>query len=923
MKQFTLALLVFSGLTFCQFSSSAIAQALNEKLLAEDPKQLVHQAMQDGDIVRGAILFHQGNINCAKCHRPAAEQDRIGPDLSQLDTKTTNESIIESILLPSKEIKEGYETIVILTSDGQTFNGTKVSEDEEKIVVRDSQDVDKLIMISRDDIEGVRPGTKSSMPDELANELKNRQQFLDLLRYVIDIKERGPDANSQVVQSRTRRELAPELNGHVLVQQLNCVACHHSESMQSPIDAKKSPRLSWSAKKLNPEHIESFIANPHRVKPGTTMPDLLGDLGEAERKRQAQSLTQFLVSRFDNDFQFEKIDPVAVPRGFELFHSVGCVACHSPRNESAVENWLDGSTPLGDLSKKYSLSSLTEFLENPRAVRVSGHMPDMSLAHREAIDISNYLLQAAEKTATVWKANPEVVEQGKEIFVSRNCARCHEGVVDEPTILADLPAMEKLNPEQGCLSGERAKWPSFDLQQSERAAIQAALRQPVENWTTKQQIEVTLQTFNCVACHDRGDFGGVTSIRNPHFQTTNLNLGDQGRIPPTLSGVGAKLKPNWMRDVLVNRRAIRPYMNTRMPQYGEENVGHLVELFQQEDRLSDTRFASFDDQKAMREQGHRLAGNRGLNCVACHTYKFNPSDTMPAVDLTEMADRLKKDWFYQYMLEPQTFSPNTVMPSFWPGGRAIRTDLEGSPEEQVEALWQYLIDGRQANAPSGVVREPLEIVVTDEAQMLRRAYPGIGKRGIGVGYPGGVNLAFDAEQMRLASIWKGKFADPSGVWRGQGSGQVRAMGRVIELAKGPEFDDADKPWMVNDQRPPDHRFRGYVLDDQRRPTFRYTFGEIEVNDYFCEIKDDNGIRLRRTVTFRSEAARDRMSFRVAVHAKIAESNGAYLIGDRLRVRIVSDHLAKIKPIEQGSRLEIPIEMEADGTEKLVLEYSWD
>ena len=170
-----------------------------------------------------------------------------------------------------------------------------------------------------------------------------------------------------------------------------------------------------------------------------------------------------------------------------------------------------------------------------------------------------------------------------------------------------------------------------------------------------------------------------------------------------------------MRDVLVNRRSIRPYMKTRMPQFGEGNIGHLVELFGANDRLPETKFATFDDQKAMREKGHLLAGSKGLNCVACHTYQYKTSDTMPAVDLTEMTDRLRKDWFYQYMLAPQSFSLNTVMPSFWPGGKAIRKDVEGDPEDQIEALWQYLIDGRQARAPSGVVREPLEIVVIDEA----------------------------------------------------------------------------------------------------------------------------------------------------------------------------------------------------------------
>ena len=350
-----------------------------------------------------------------------------------------------------------------------------------------------------------------------------------------------------------------------------------------------------------------------------------------------------------------------------------------------------------------------------------------------------------------------------------------------------------MRPDRGCLADNSGSWPEFYLDESSKNLLRAALRSFPRELTDEQQIEVSLKSFNCVACHDRNGFGGVTELRNPHFKTTNLNLGDQGRIPPTLTGVGAKLKSKWMRDVLVKGRAIRPYMKTRMPQYGEENVGHLIELFQETDRLPETKFATFDDQKEMRKMGLEMAGNKGLNCVACHTYKYKLSDTMPAVDLTEMTLRLKKDWFHQYMLAPQKFSPNTVMPSFWPGGVAIRKDIPGDPAFQVEALWQYLIDGRQAQAPSGVVREPLEIVVGEEAEMLRRNYQGIGKRGIGVGYPGGVNLAFDAEQMRLAMIWKGEFVDPAGAWTGQGSGTVRPLGRAIHFAQGPDLDDVPIP----------------------------------------------------------------------------------------------------------------------------------
>ena len=60
--------------------------------------------------------------------------------------------------------------------------------------MRDSADLDRLITIRRETSSEIRPGTKSSMPDGLVNELKDRRQFLDLLRYVMDIRERGPIA---------------------------------------------------------------------------------------------------------------------------------------------------------------------------------------------------------------------------------------------------------------------------------------------------------------------------------------------------------------------------------------------------------------------------------------------------------------------------------------------------------------------------------------------------------------------------------------------------------------------------------------------------------------------------------------------------------------------------------------------------------
>jgi putative heme-binding domain-containing protein len=927
-------LLIVALASLLSCGSQIFAQSLTEKLVAEDPAMLAEDARTNGNIVRGAILFHQGNLNCVKCHRPTAAQERLGPDLSRIETDATDAYLIESILLPSNVIKTGYESSLVMTVDGRTYSGIVLSEDADQVVIRDTRNLDQPITILREDVDELKSSTVSSMPANLADELKDRQQFLDLLRYVLDVKERGPEMTAEPTDSVVR-ELAPELHGLVHIQQWNCTACHRADDVAMSIVGKQAPDLNWSARNLNPTWMEQFIRDPHAVKPGTTMPTVLSTSDE-ESAKVATAITHFLVAKGGNQFTPQAIDRDAIASGHELFHSVGCVACHAPRDSKGVEQPLADSQALGDLSAKYNVAGLVEFLEDPLLVRSSGHMPNMRLTHREAINIANFLLQSPTTNITPWNLDPWLAESGQLFFLQNNCQQCHQNFVDEASPARRYVALDKVNPAGGCLSERAGDWPDFSFSDTERQNIRGALANLSNELTLEQRIDVSLQTFNCLVCHERDRMGGVTPLRNSHFQTTDLNLGDQGRIPPQLTGVGAKLQPQWMREVLVTGRTIRPYMKTRMPQYGVENIEHLIDWFQSVDKLPETKFVEFDNAELMRKKGLELAGTNGLNCVSCHTYQYKLSDTMPAVDLTEMAERLHKDWFYQYMLAPQKFSPNTVMPSFWPRGVAVRKDIEGTAEEQIEALWQYLLDGRQAPMPHGVVREPLRIVVAEEAQMLRRSYPGIGKRGIGVGYPGGVNLAFDAEQIRLHALWQGGFADPGGVWTGQGSGNVHPLGKPVEFAKGPDLDDQQQPWVVDDGRPPQHQFQGYSLDDLRRPTFRYVFDAVEVEDYFQEFNDDSGdqTHLRRTVLLKAPNGRNQLRFRIASADRIAKHDQGYVVDDRLRVRVHSDQQPVIVATDGGGQsLELHFDLAAGdlaagnpllkNSTELVIEYRWE
>ncbi|WP_345688066.1 c-type cytochrome [Novipirellula caenicola] len=916
-------------------ASPAEGQTLTERLVTEAPVKLVQQARQDGDIVRGAILFHQGNINCAKCHRPVSESDRLAPDLSRLGQEVSDESIVESILLPSKTIRKGFETVSVLTVDGHVVNGSIVSQDDQKVVLRSSQNIEQLITFEQDDIEAIKPSAKSNMPDGLANELKDRQQFLDLLRYTLDLKQRGPTDDAANEDSLVRRELSDETKGIVLIKQLNCSGCHDWKTGESIPPLQHGPNLKWSAKWLNPDYLAAFIADPQHTKPGTSMPNMLSHLDDKQRTESATALVHFLTSLANNSLTAPhapqspvdlQADGEGILRGEELFHSIGCVACHSPRNDLAIEQPLEDSIPLGDLGNKYDTNALTIFLKNPHAVRPSGRMPNMQLTHLEAQDLSRYLLQASESDAkTSWQIDSALAGKGKQLFSQLRCVNCHADVIDTAPALPHPAALVDLDPNGGCLSGESGKWPQYSLDETDQQQITAAIQSLPSELSAEQEINITLATLNCFACHRRDNIGGVTTARSHHFQTTNLNLGEQGRIPPTLTGVGAKLNEKWMRDVLVNDRSIRPYMKTRMPQYGAANVNRLIELLQSHDRLSETKFAAVDDAKEMQELGLKIAGNQGLNCVACHTFRYEQSDTMPAVDLTEMAERLKKDWFYQYMLDPPRFSPNTVMPSFWPNGKAIRPDIAGDAKTQVEALWQYLLEGRQARAPRGLIAEPLKLVANDEAVMLRRSYPEIGKRGIGVGYPNQVNLAFDAEQMRLAMIWKGEFADPSGVWRGQGHGTVRPLGdNLIRFDRGPEIDDPVSPWIVDDGRPPHHRFKGYSLDKKMRPQFSYEFANVVVNDYYVDMLDSatNDPYIRRILTLKSGSGETNIVFRAATGKTIEPfGDGSFLVDDRLQIHIDEKHTGSIVDQPDTQHLRIPLKVNAD-EQQLILEYRW-
>ena len=182
--------------------------------------------------------------------------------------------------------------------------------------------------------------------------------------------------------------------GRLLVNELNCASCHADLKSLATIAPRSAPILTDVGSRIHRDYLTAFIANPHQTKPGTTMPDVLAELGEEEREEAATSLTHFLLSLKKPDFSMQAPDAVAAQHGERLFHSRGCVACHSPRDADGTELFRETSAPLGGLDKKYSVKSLVDFLRRPHASRPSGRMPELRLPGQELERIAELAAEA-------------------------------------------------------------------------------------------------------------------------------------------------------------------------------------------------------------------------------------------------------------------------------------------------------------------------------------------------------------------------------------------------------------------------------------------------------------------------------------------------------------------------------------------------
>ena len=543
-------------------------------------------------------------------------------------------------------------------------------------------------------------------------------------------------------------------------------------------------------------------------------------------------------------------------------------------------------------------------------------------------------------------------ENGSILFARYGCSSCHTSPGVDPergrsyaVSRPRAPALDALDPERlltkPAMHGEDTS-PRFRLAEHQRRAIRAALAAlpglPAKR-SPDAEIAHTFASFNCLACHQRRigavEVGGPGAVRATRFRVVgNQDLGDEGRFPPPLHGVGGKLKPDALHSVLTGERfhVRRDFMEVRMPGIPADAAGRLAAALE----AADATPGDLDEpspSSAAVDDGLELIGTGGMGCVTCHDIHVHPAPGISTIDLATAYDRLRPGWVFRFLRDPAALRPGTRMPAYWPEGETNFPHLGGGTTKgQIDALWGFLSLGASMPTPEGMDIGSELVLVPDERPLVFRTHMiDVGPRAIAIGYPENVHAAFDANTVRLAKVWRGAFFDAKGTWQGRAGQFFGPYGTdVLNLPTGPAFavlDDIDSPWPATGRydRNVGGRFLGYRLDDLGRPALRYRLGDVLIEETPAPLPGAGGANLVRRFRLAAGPAPDPLFLLLAEGEEIVPGpERTWSVDGTLDVSLASDEdLTPIVRDSQGVRQLLQrIELEPNGSLDLEVTLSW-
>jgi alcohol dehydrogenase (cytochrome c) len=156
-----------------------------------------------GNVENGQRLFAQ---QCTTCHRVSGAGGRLGPDLSRIGATRSRVALTREIRTPSEWIAPAFETVTLVTKDGQRIRGVKKAEDVFSIQIMDTRE--RLQGYLKANLQDVIHETTSLMPTYGPAQLSDGD-LQDVLGYLTTL--RGtPPATPRATSTTAAPTIAPQ-----------------------------------------------------------------------------------------------------------------------------------------------------------------------------------------------------------------------------------------------------------------------------------------------------------------------------------------------------------------------------------------------------------------------------------------------------------------------------------------------------------------------------------------------------------------------------------------------------------------------------------------------------------------------------------------------------------------------------------------
>ncbi len=142
-------------------------------------------ALVGGDAAAGQKIFRERqDVACLRCHALKGKGGTVGPDLAGVGARLSREQLLESVVLPNRQIAAGFENVVVTLKGGGSRAGIVKRETGEELVLVSLEDGE--MRVAKGAIQSRVVGL-SAMPEGVGQML-TRRELRDLVEFLAGLK---------------------------------------------------------------------------------------------------------------------------------------------------------------------------------------------------------------------------------------------------------------------------------------------------------------------------------------------------------------------------------------------------------------------------------------------------------------------------------------------------------------------------------------------------------------------------------------------------------------------------------------------------------------------------------------------------------------------------------------------------------------